>query len=73
MKKNIILLVFIVLLISSCSQKSEYEKNFSENIDPTKILWYTHPVDKWDNALPVGNGFNSTRKPIGRAVLILQL
>ena len=24
--------------------------------DPAKLLWYTHPADKWENALPVGNG-----------------
>jgi hypothetical protein len=20
------------------------------------VTWYTHPADKWENALPVGNG-----------------
>ena len=24
--------------------------------DPSTSLWYTHPADKWENALPVGNG-----------------
>ncbi len=24
--------------------------------DPTTVLWYTQPADKWENALPVGNG-----------------
>ena len=24
--------------------------------DPTTVLWYTHPAQKWENALPVGNG-----------------
>jgi alpha-L-fucosidase 2 len=24
--------------------------------DSTSQLWYTHPADKWENALPVGNG-----------------
>lgn len=24
--------------------------------DPRLLLWYTHPADKWENALPVGNG-----------------
>ncbi|MBP1635468.1 MAG: Alpha-L-fucosidase, partial [Acidobacteria bacterium] len=23
---------------------------------PATALWYTHPADKWENALPVGNG-----------------
>jgi alpha-L-fucosidase 2 len=25
-------------------------------IEPATLLWYTHPADKWENALPVGNG-----------------
>jgi alpha-L-fucosidase 2 len=29
---------------------------YSQKIDPTSVLWYTHPADKWENALPVGNG-----------------
>ncbi len=24
--------------------------------DPATVLWYTHPAQKWENALPVGNG-----------------
>jgi alpha-L-fucosidase 2 len=24
--------------------------------DPSTILWYAHPADKWENAFPVGNG-----------------
>ena len=24
--------------------------------DSTTLLFYTHPADKWENALPVGNG-----------------
>jgi alpha-L-fucosidase 2 len=23
---------------------------------PAPVLWYTHPAEKWENALPVGNG-----------------
>ena len=23
---------------------------------PAAVLWYTHPAEKWENALPVGNG-----------------
>jgi alpha-L-fucosidase 2 len=25
-------------------------------VDPTTTLWYRHPAEKWENALPVGNG-----------------
>ncbi len=28
----------------------------SPEMDPTTLLWYTHPAEKWDNALLVGNG-----------------
>lgn len=28
----------------------------NQDLSPTTQLWYTHPVDEWDNALPVGNG-----------------
>jgi alpha-L-fucosidase 2 len=24
--------------------------------NPTTLLWYTHPAEKWEDALPVGNG-----------------
>lgn len=24
--------------------------------DPASVLWYTHPAQRWENALPVGNG-----------------
>ena len=24
--------------------------------DPSTVLWYAHPADKWENAFPVGNG-----------------
>jgi alpha-L-fucosidase 2 len=24
--------------------------------NPTTLLWYTHPADKWEDALPLGNG-----------------
>lgn len=24
--------------------------------DPATVLWYTGPAEKWDDALPIGNG-----------------
>jgi alpha-L-fucosidase 2 len=37
------------------------QRTFSQNdalkiINPTTLLWYTRPADRWENALPVGNG-----------------
>jgi alpha-L-fucosidase 2 len=28
----------------------------SATFDPGLLLWYRHPADRWENALPVGNG-----------------
>ena len=28
----------------------------SPALNPTTLLWYTHPADKWEDALPLGNG-----------------
>ncbi|MDH7513707.1 MAG: glycoside hydrolase family 95 protein [Clostridiales bacterium] len=28
----------------------------SKKFDPTAVIWYEHPADKWENAFPVGNG-----------------
>jgi alpha-L-fucosidase 2 len=39
-----------------CSKKTIIGVHAAENIDPATMLWYTHPADKWQNALPVGNG-----------------
>lgn len=27
-----------------------------EEFDPANLLWYETPADKWEKALPVGNG-----------------
>ena len=27
-----------------------------KKFDPTTVIWYEHPADKWENAFPVGNG-----------------
>jgi len=53
------LLFFLSILIlssKSCKNISGPVKNYSKNINPTTLLWYTQPADKWENALPVGNG-----------------
>jgi alpha-L-fucosidase 2 len=46
----------LFLCCSNCTQKAEMGSLSKEDIDPTTLLWYTHPADKWQNALPVGNG-----------------
>jgi len=57
--KQLTLLFFLSILILSsmyCKNISGPVKNYSKNINPTTSLWYTQPADKWENALPVGNG-----------------
>jgi alpha-L-fucosidase 2 len=56
---SVIFLFFLFLfsfLFQACSQKTNTTISQREDIDPTSLLWYTHPADKWENALPVGNG-----------------
>lgn len=54
MKKNIILLGFIVVLLS-CRQQSQSVINITEENE--KILWYNQPAEEWmTQALPIGNG-----------------
>lgn len=49
----IIILVFMFLpAVLLASQVSNSFKKF----DPTTVIWYEHPADKWENAFPVGNG-----------------
>ncbi len=55
MRKTAIFWVVGILFIYSCAGRTRPETTAGD-FDPTTVLWYTHPADKWDNALPVGNG-----------------
>ncbi len=60
-ERNVINLLFIfcILLISiNISGQSEtvYDKIMAKAFDPATLLWYDAPAEKWDEALPVGNG-----------------
>jgi len=48
--------LLFLILCSVCTKTTNTKKVSEEDIDPTSLLWYTHPADKWENALPVGNG-----------------
>jgi len=48
-------MVVIGAILGCCSPQEKIDQA-QLNIDPTTLLWYTHPADKWENALPVGNG-----------------
>ena len=46
-------LVFIFLVSPPFGIKAQWQKN---NFDPSYTLWYKNPANKWEEALPVGNG-----------------
>ena len=47
--------VLIILIALSVTGSAFAFQN--ENLSAaTLLIWYTHPADKWENALPVGNG-----------------
>jgi alpha-L-fucosidase 2 len=50
------LLLSMVALPSCRAPEPGFPARFAANVDPTTTLWYTHPAEDWDNALPVGNG-----------------
>ena len=50
------LVVSCIMILSSCSVPPGGGAIPPEDLDPTTVLWYTHPADRWENALPVGNG-----------------
>lgn len=56
MKRFAIITICVVVIFVTFSCISDETSIPSKNINPTTLLWYTHPADKWDNALPVGNG-----------------
>ena len=49
------ILLIIILSLYACNNNTEINKA-KNKIDPVNELWYTHPAEKWEDALPVGNG-----------------
>ncbi len=50
------LAVLLGVPVPARSQGSARQPAERPSFDPATLLWYTHPADKWENALPVGNG-----------------
>jgi alpha-L-fucosidase 2 len=50
------MLFIFLLLCATCTKKTDLGVLPAKDMDPTTLLWYTQPADKWENALPVGNG-----------------
>lgn len=44
------------ILIASCRQEPVDQPAVDESIDPATLMWYRQPAEKWEEALPVGNG-----------------
>jgi len=49
------LLGFLFFLSVSMVFSGQPNTNLKK-FDPTTVIWYEHPADKWENAFPVGNG-----------------
>jgi alpha-L-fucosidase 2 len=54
----ILLYAFLFILYISCTdfQPESQSSGFTENMDPSTMMWYDEPAEKWEHALPVGNG-----------------
>jgi alpha-L-fucosidase 2 len=48
-------LIVLLFLNTGCSRQPAHGLD-EVKINPTTTLWYRHPAEKWENALPVGNG-----------------
>ena len=54
-------LAFLCFALLACSVVRSQNEDFPAKINtrtfnPSTLLWYTSPAQKWDEALPVGNG-----------------
>jgi alpha-L-fucosidase 2 len=56
MRRIVSTLVCLAFFLAGCGEKTELPSGLDPAFDPAAVLWYDHPADKWDNALPVGNG-----------------
>ncbi|MGC8892906.1 MAG: glycoside hydrolase family 95 protein [Candidatus Saccharicenans sp.] len=58
MKKTTFSLIFLLFLSFVLIGLRLFggEEAFPRKFNPTTVIWYEHPADKWENAFPVGNG-----------------
>lgn len=54
--KLVITIITILSIMLSTKMLSGQIMANSKKLDPTTVIWYEHPADKWENAFPVGNG-----------------
>lgn len=48
-------LLFLLIPCTGIAQKSSHQLN-DKSFDPATTLWYSSPAQKWEEAMPVGNG-----------------
>lgn len=46
----------LMLLITSCRETTVEPGPIDQSIDPSTLMWYDRPAEKWEDALPIGNG-----------------
>lgn len=60
MKKTglICLSIYLLTTLIGCNKSNDRRitENLNTNIDPSTFMWYDKPAEKWEDALPVGNG-----------------
>ncbi len=59
MKTLLICLNICLQLVFMCcdnAQTNLHVENSDKSIDPSTMMWYDKPAEKWEDALPVGNG-----------------
>lgn len=54
-EKDSVILIFIFVFLPAFLLADQASSSFRK-FDPTTVIWYEHPADKWENAFPVGNG-----------------
>jgi len=59
MKKSALASIFLIaclILSGNTRGNSNFIGSDSKDFNPATLLWYTAPAEKWEEALPVGNG-----------------
>jgi alpha-L-fucosidase 2 len=57
MCRNLLLLITLSFSVILCAQQNIIpDKISAKTFNPSTLLWYASPAQKWEEALPVGNG-----------------
>lgn len=54
--QKVFLIIILVFMFLPAGLLASQVSNSFKKFDPTTVVWYEHPADKWENAFPVGNG-----------------